>query len=103
MPNIIPRRTSEAGQPTAEHRSLKTSAVASVWDWEPEPDVVWGSGGIDDWGWTAHEPRSSTNVPSRPQATLQRRLIPMPNIVRRNPTPVSRPDPPLYVQTADAQ
>jgi len=31
----------------------------SVWDWEPMPDVPWGEGGIDDWGWKAEVPSSS--------------------------------------------
>ncbi|MGA9876799.1 MAG: hypothetical protein WBQ21_13435 [Solirubrobacteraceae bacterium] len=34
----------------------------SVWDWEPIPDVPWGEGGIDDWGWIAQAPSSSRDA-----------------------------------------
>jgi hypothetical protein len=35
----------------------------------PEPDVTWGRGGIDDWGWTAEPPteHSTTNYQLEPQ------------------------------------
>jgi hypothetical protein len=30
-----------------------TIGPGSVWEGGVEPDVTWGSGGIDDWGWTS--------------------------------------------------
>jgi hypothetical protein len=34
--------------------SASQAAQASI-PADAEPDVPWGSGGIDDWGWTSHE------------------------------------------------
>lgn len=35
----------------------------------PEPDVTWGLGGIDDWGWTAwQEPQETPPTPVNWQA-----------------------------------
>jgi hypothetical protein len=50
---------------------IKTKAAgpSSVWDGGPEPDVTWGHGGIDDWGWTAHEPEPSIDAPSTRRPT----------------------------------
>lgn len=65
----------------------------SVWDWEPYPDVVWGPGGIDDWGWTAHEPRSSNQRPTAPSsnpskgADLSCLKVSSPANPRRSPGP----------------
>jgi hypothetical protein len=33
-----------------------TTAPVEILPYEPEPDVTWGVGGIDDWGWTRLEP-----------------------------------------------
>jgi hypothetical protein len=53
-----------------------TASQSSVWDAEPRPDVPWGEGGIDDWGWTAWEsvapcdPRLSTSSPNPPKELI---------------------------------
>jgi hypothetical protein len=32
------------------------------WHYGPEPDVTWGLGGIDDWGWTSQPTDPSPDV-----------------------------------------
>lgn len=34
---------------------------------DAEPDVTWGKGGIDDWGWTAVEPVGHAPIDERNQ------------------------------------
>ncbi len=40
-----------------------------IWDDNSAPDVHWGKGGIDDWGWTAQESSSETNRPPASSST----------------------------------
>jgi hypothetical protein len=45
-------------------------ALSPIWDGGSEPDVPWGSGGIDDWGWNAVDaasaaaPSTETSIPT---------------------------------------
>jgi len=44
------------------------------WLSKPEPDVTWGEGGIDDWGWTTQpalgsEPETTSKTTNRKPAT----------------------------------
>jgi hypothetical protein len=55
-----------------------TTSPQTIWDAESQPDVAWGDGGIDDWGWTAQAsssetdrpPASSSTPPKEPQHVL---------------------------------
>jgi len=40
-------------------------AVQAIVPADAEPDVTWGRGGIDDWGWTAVKHADSADPPSR--------------------------------------
>jgi hypothetical protein len=42
----------------------RLASLNPIWSDEPAPDVTWGPGGIDDWGWTAYEP--SSGLPYQP-------------------------------------
>jgi hypothetical protein len=37
-------------------------AAVSTYNGDAEPDVTWGRGGIDDWGWMRNPARAAENV-----------------------------------------
>jgi len=49
--------------------AIATGAAShdSVWRGDSEPDVTWGEGGIDDWGWSVLS-RSSASEQPHPDA-----------------------------------
>ena len=66
-----------------------------------EPEVPWGKGGIDDWGWNALAAAPPVLTPA-PQP-LPRSRCPMSNLVRRSTSQVVPPDPLLNAQVMAAE
>jgi len=44
----------------AASTSRDAQAIAPA---DAEPDVTWGRGGLDDWGWTSREPTTEGHDP----------------------------------------
>jgi hypothetical protein len=53
---------------TLAAHSRHTDPGTCAWDSGPEPDVTWGRGGIDDWGWASEEPGPSSEPCPTPAA-----------------------------------
>jgi hypothetical protein len=59
MPSLVGRSKAPAVRPN----ELLNAQVANLRHVDVEPDVTWGRGGIDDWGWTSEaEPRPTVAV-----------------------------------------
>lgn len=42
--------------PNRSQITTSRAAAEAIIPADAEPDVTWGQGGIDDWGWTSNEP-----------------------------------------------
>jgi hypothetical protein len=75
-PHPRQRQPQDDGRGAGPKTKTLTAGLDPIWDGGSEPDVPWGKGGIDDWGWrdeaaiSSHDSHSGSSAITNPKELI---------------------------------